>query len=191
MTGTFFPERMVKERLLSLADVRAGTRVLDLGCGTGTLAAMAARRGGQVVGIDADRAMLERARPKIEGLPVTLVQGLTTEVEFPAEAFDVVVSSLFFHHLPTEAKVTTLRRARAWLRPGGRLCIADWSRPRNPAMAVLFLGVRALDGFALTRDVLDDQVPLSLREAGFEDVLEVDTIATVAGNLSWWTAAAP
>ncbi len=191
VTATFFPEQRVKERVLDLALVAPGDRVLDLGCGTGTLAVMAALRGADVVGVDADAAMLERARPKIAGLPVRLVQGLTTEVELPEGAFDVVVSSLVFHHLQPGVKLETLRRARRWLRPGGRVAIADWSRPRTRVMGLLFTGVRALDGFALTHDVLDDGVPRSLRESGFGDVREVDTISTVAGNLSWWTAHAP
>lgn len=183
----FFPEGAVKSRLLDIAEVGPGVFVLDLGCGTGTLLAMAAARGAVVTGIDADPKMLARAVPKLQGREARLVEGYTTAVDLPEASFDVVVSSLFFHHLRTEDKRATLERAARWLKPGGRLVIADFARPRHPIHRAMFLPVRVFDGFELTRDVLDERVPALMGEVGFRDVVEVDTITTIVGAVAWWS----
>jgi hypothetical protein len=96
-------ERRFKERLLELADLRPGERALDLGCGTGTLAIAACRRqpGASVHGLDADPRMIERARRKAHaaGVGLELRQGAATELPYADGSFDVVLSSLLFHHL--------------------------------------------------------------------------------------------
>lgn len=175
-----------KSRLLDQAGIGPGVRALDLGCGTGTLAVLAAGRGADVTGLDADAAALRLAREKVGSLSVTLVEGLSTEVELPAESFDVVLSSLFFHHLTAEAKRTTMRRAHGWLRPGGSVHIADWGRAANPLMRGLFYGVQALDGFETTTDNVRGLLPTMLVEAGFESVEETRTESTVFGTLSFY-----
>ncbi len=183
----FFPEVAVKSRVLDIAEVGPGASVLDLGCGTGTLLAMAAQRGAVVTGIDADPKMLAKAVPKLEGRGARLVEGYTTAVDLPEASFDVVVSSLFFHHLRTDDKRATLERAARWLKPGGRLVIADFARPRHPLHRWMFLPVRVFDGFELTRDVLDERVPALMAEVGFREVTEVDAITTIFGALAWWS----
>lgn len=183
-----FPEQALKSRLLDIAGVAPGQTVLDLGCGTGTLVAMAARRGATVTGIDADPRMLARAAPKMDGLDVRLIEGFTTAVDLPEASFDCVISSLFFHHLETEAKRETLLRSARWLKPGGRLVVADFARPRHLLHKVLFLPARLLDGFALTSDVLHERVPALMREVGFEGVTEEGTITTLVGSVAWWSA---
>lgn len=195
LSERFFPEMEVKRRLLDNADVQTGMRVLDLGCGTGTLAAMAARRGAAVIGVDADPAMLQRAEPKIAGLTVALIRALTTELTLEqvggAGSGDVVLSSLMFHHLSMGAKLQTLQLARTWLRPGGEIHIADWSKPRTIGARLRFGVVQLLDGIDLTREVLSDAVPEAMTVAGFCDVQRLDTIPTILGDLSWWRGAAP
>lgn len=180
-----------KTRLLDQADVGSGTRVLDLGCGTGTLALLAAERGAEVTGVDADPTALCLARTKVGTLSVRFVEGFTTEVALPAEAFDRVVSSLFFHHLPAEGKRATLRRAREWLRPGGSIHIADWGRAANPLMRTLYLGIQALDGFETTADNVRERLPAMMRDAGFEEVAETRSESTVFGTLSFYRGLRP
>lgn len=187
LIARFFPEAAVKSRLLDLAEVGEGVRVLDLGCGTGTLLAMAAERGALVTGIDADPKMLAKAVPKLQGREAQLIQGYTTAVDLPKESFDVVISSLFFHHLHTADKRSTLERALHWLAPGGRMVIADFARPRHPVHKALFLPVRMLDGFELTRDVLDERVPALMVEVGFQGVREVEARTTIFGALAFWS----
>ena len=189
LIGRFFPENAVKSRLLDLAGIAPGERALDLGCGTGTLLAMAEARGAAVTGIDADPRMLARARPKLRG--AHLIQGLTHAAELPEDSFDLVISSLFFHHLRRAEKQETLSRARRWLKPGGRLVIADFCRPAGAVQRALFTTVRVLDGFGLTQDVLEDAVPRLIDEVGFQERGSAPPVSTLFGPIGFWTARAP
>ena len=108
------------------AGIRAGDRVLDVGCGTGVLAREALRRvgqEGQVVGLDLNEGMLAvaaRTEPKIEWL-----LGDATSLPFEAASFDVVVSQFALMYFPD--RVASLRELWRTLAPGGRLAIAAWA----------------------------------------------------------------
>lgn len=119
--------------LLDAADLRAGLRVLDIGCGTGNLVVAVRRRcpDVEVVGLDPDARALDRARRKAArgGLAVRLDQGYAQELPYPDEAFDRVLSSLMFHHLGRAAKEGMLAEVRRVLRPGGLLVLADVGGP--------------------------------------------------------------
>jgi putative AdoMet-dependent methyltransferase len=113
------------ETAVAAARVRPDDRVLDLGTGTGALAARFARLGCRVTLADFSTAMLNRARaalPDAEALPLDL---LGDWAAVAGRRFDVVASSYVFHEFPQAAKVALLRRAAAHLAPGGRIVIAD------------------------------------------------------------------
>jgi len=128
-------ESTFKSRLIQQAHIEPGQRVLDLGCGTGTLTLMAKaqRPEADVVGIDADPTILEIAKAKSNagGLEIEFEQGMSFELPFADASFDRVLSSLLFHHLSREAKSRTLKEIVRVLRPDGQLHIADWGMPRN------------------------------------------------------------
>jgi len=111
-----------KTLLIEQAQITPGQRVLDLGCGTATLTIMVKRRcpDATVVGLDADAAALALARGKVAaaGVDVELHHGLASSAPFEPASFDRIVSSLLFHHLKTEHKRLTLKKARELLRPG-------------------------------------------------------------------------
>jgi SAM-dependent methyltransferase len=184
-----------KERLLDFAAVGVGERVLDLGCGTGTLAIRACQRqpAARVFGIDADPRMIERARRKADGAGVELElqPGSATGLPYGDRSCDVVLSSLLFHHLGRDAKRAAFEEIARVLVPGGRVVIADWGAPTDPLMRALFLIVQLVDGFETTADNVEGRLPAMLRAAGLVNVRERDTFRTVYGSLVLLDAHAP
>ena len=114
------------------AALRAGQRVLEIGCGTGnvTLLAKQACPGAQVVGLDPDVRALARARDKAARaeLDVRFEEGFADALPFADAAFDVVLSSFMWHHLPPDVQRATLRELLRVLAPGGKLQLLDFVR---------------------------------------------------------------
>jgi ubiquinone/menaquinone biosynthesis C-methylase UbiE len=124
-------ERAFRDRLVRLARLEPGQSVLDIGCGTGTLAMAAKRRVGpfgSVHGIDASPEMIARARKKARkaGVDVTFTNGVVEGLPFPDEHFDTVLSTLMLHHLPRAAREQCVREIRRVLKPGGRVLAVDF-----------------------------------------------------------------
>ena len=130
----------------------------------------AAVPGVAVTGLDADAEILGLARGKAAASrsKVEFVQAFSNAMPFDDESFDLIVSTLFFHHLNGEVKRATLGECVRVLRPGGRLVVGDWGRPSDPLMAALFVQVRALDGFGVTADNAHGRLPLLFEQAGLE-----------------------
>lgn len=121
-------------RIISLLELDGSHRVLDLGCGTGVLTRMIADRldaasGGRAVGIDAAARMIAVARKKRAAGNCIFEAMAAESLSFEDGAFDAVVSSLFFHHVPLDLKAKALSEALRVLRPGGQLVIADMHVP--------------------------------------------------------------
>jgi ubiquinone/menaquinone biosynthesis C-methylase UbiE len=124
-------ERAFRERLVDLARVGPGDVVLDVGCGTGTLAIAAKRRvgpSGSVHGIDASPEMIARATAKAAraGVDVTFRTGVVEALPYADASVDVVLSTLMLHHLPRKARQACAREIRRVLRPGGRVLVVDF-----------------------------------------------------------------
>ncbi|MEI9951584.1 MAG: class I SAM-dependent methyltransferase [Pseudomonadota bacterium] len=94
---------------------RAGERILDLGCGTGTLTAQIARQGARVMGVDRSTAMIQSAQEKYADLSFQVADG--QDLTYAAE-FDAVFSNAALHWMPRAADV--LRGVERALVPGGR-----------------------------------------------------------------------
>ncbi|HWS54293.1 MAG TPA: class I SAM-dependent methyltransferase [Pyrinomonadaceae bacterium] len=164
------PESEFKGRLVEQARVRAGHRVLDIGCGTATLTILAkqAHPGAEVFGLDGDPKILEIARRKAAraGAEITLREGLSFRLPFADESFDRALSSLMLHHLTPANKQLTLAEARRVLRPGGELHVADF-RKHN------------------------ESLPEMMGRAGFEQARECGGYRTLLGRLALWQARRP
>ncbi len=123
----------LEEATLELADLSLGEIALDVGCGTGTLSILAKDRvgkNGQVHGIDASLPMIEYARSKVSGSDLDLQVGLIEDLKFPDDTFDIALSSLMMHHLPSaDLKERGLAELKRVLKPGGRLLIVDFEPP--------------------------------------------------------------
>jgi ubiquinone/menaquinone biosynthesis C-methylase UbiE len=185
-------ESLFKARLVEQARSEPGQRVLDLGCGTGTLALLVKARqpAADVVGLDADPEMLDQARSKAEqaGVELRLDEGFSTELPYPDSSFDRVLSTLFFHHLDLESKRRSAREIARVLDTGGELHVADWGRPSDPLMAAAFLGVRLFDGFENTRENARGALPSIFEQAGLVDAEQTDRLRTPFGTLALYRA---
>jgi ubiquinone/menaquinone biosynthesis C-methylase UbiE len=188
-------EGAFKRRLQEHARIKNGESVLDVACGTGTLAIEIKKDHPQakVTGIDGDRAILQRAKAKAKeaGVKIDFQRGLSNELPYDGRSFDVVVSTLFFHHLTDEAKADTAEEIRRVLRLGGRVLIADWGRPQDPLMRLFFLNVQILDGFTNTASNVAGRLPEFLRDAGLKRVSVVDRMRTPLGTIEIVSAIRP
>ncbi|MES0028640.1 methyltransferase domain-containing protein [Mesorhizobium sp. M0040] len=131
---TFGREGRFRELMLRLAKLQPGEAMLDVACGTGTLAIAAKRlvgSDGTVTGVDASAEMIERARAKAErsALDLTFVNGTAQELPFKDAQFDVVVGTLMLHHLSKPVRSAFIREAARVLKPAGRLLLIDFGRP--------------------------------------------------------------
>ena len=126
-------ESAVKLALLRLLPSATQGALLDLACGTGTLtrAIKSTAPAYTVRGMDGDRDVLARARKKATAakLDIRYDAGLAQKLFYGNDSFDVVTSSLFFHHLTAEDKRAAFREVHRVLKPAGILLIADWGRP--------------------------------------------------------------
>lgn len=180
-------EARFKAALIEQAQVPAGSTVIDIGCGTGTLAIGLKHRfpEARVVGIDADPEILERARLKAhaERVEVEFLEGRANALPFANGMAQRVVSSLFFHHLQPQDKIEALTEALRILGKDGELHIADWGAPSNVLMRVLFFPVQLLDGFYNTKDHLDGRLPAIVEESGAKRVRTREYFNTAFGTL--------
>lgn len=158
--------------------------VLDLGCGTGTLAIAMARAAGRarITGIDGDAEILDIARRKEGSEGIDFVTGLADALPFDDGSFDRVVCSLLLHHLEPAVKRAALAEVRRVLRRGGRLHVADFGRSHDPLMRILFAGLQVLDGFANTADHPAGRLPAKIETAGFHSVERTLALRTAWGS---------
>jgi len=137
----------LKERIAT-EYVRPGDRVLEVGCGTGTLALMMAQHGAAVVAIDSSPRMLAEARRKADqaGLAEAIefheLDATELSERFSPASFDVFVSTLAFSEFPGQVQRYVLDEAGQLLRTGGRLLIADEVVPDGLGARLLFYAIR-------------------------------------------------
>ena len=180
-------EETFKLKLIQQASIQPRMKVLDLGCGTGTLTLMIKRAHptAEVTGMDGDPEVLDIARDKSRGTEIQWDEGLATSPPYPDSVFDRVVTSLVIHHLATDDKRRTFKEIYRVLKPQGELHVLDFGPPHSSITRIMTKYMRRLEE---TADNFDGLIPLFVTEAGFRSVREAEHLVTVFGPLSMWRA---
>jgi ubiquinone/menaquinone biosynthesis C-methylase UbiE len=129
-------EGAFRDRLLAFAGLAVGEHVLDVGCGTGSLAIAAKRQvgaSGAVDGVDASPEMIARAQAKARKrrVAVSFQLAVAEALPFPDARFDVVLATLMLHHLPRPARQRCVAEMRRVLKPSGRVLVVDFAESRE------------------------------------------------------------
>jgi ubiquinone/menaquinone biosynthesis C-methylase UbiE len=97
------------------------------------------------------------------------MQARAEALPFDPSSFDIVVSTLIFHHLPTEIKKQAMRETHRVLRTGGRFLLADFAKPQGLVLTVVFAFATLIgsDEIKYLQDNKTGKLPLFLEEAGF------------------------
>lgn len=177
-------ERVFRERLVALARLEPGEAVLDVGCGTGTLAVVAKRGvgvSGTVHGVDASPEMIERAKRKAANadVDVTFRTAVVEALPYPDASFDVVLSTLMLHHLPRPVREQCAPEIRRVLKPGGRALAVDFATPARARKGLLARFHR--HGHMALRDIvaLLSEAGLRVAESGPVGVSDLQFVLAV------------
>ncbi len=165
--------------LVDLAGVRAGERVLDLACGTGAVARVAAERvgaSGRVTGLDLNAGMLAVARslPAPPGAAVAWIERSALDTGLPDRSFDVALCQQGLQFFPD--KIAAMRETHRVLVPGGRVALSVWRTTGvyNSAVGKALrqhIGVEVASRFCASRNVPDEKELFDFAVAGgFQDV---------------------
>ena len=162
-----------RRELISSASIEPDHRILDIGCGTGTLLVKLKRqyRAAQVVGLDPDPKALRRARIKAAraSVSVQLDQGFANRLPYKRESFDRVLSSFMFHHLNQPERENMLQEVLRVLKPGGSLHFVDFIV--DDASHRFF--DRLFRSHAQMKDNSDERIRELMTHAGFRNLVKV------------------
>lgn len=176
-------EETFKRKLVQQANIQPQMKVLDLGCGTGTLTLMLKRAypEAQITGFDGDPEVLDIARRKTRSVDIQWDEGLASSLPYPDSTFDRVVTSLVVHHLITDDKRRAFQEVHRVLKPRGELHVLDFGAPHSSLTRFMITYMRRLEEAA---DNFDGMIPRFVTEAGFGEVKEAEHFVTVFGPLS-------
>ena len=160
-----------RRMLVTQANIQAGQRILDIGCGTGTLVIELKRQHADVyvVGLDPDPKALSRAKSKANraGISVQLDQGYADALRYESGTFDRVLSSFMFHHLEEESREKALREIVRVLKSSGSFHLLDFVADESGSHGFL---ERLLHSPDRLKDNYGKKILQMMTRAGFKDV---------------------
>jgi ubiquinone/menaquinone biosynthesis C-methylase UbiE len=183
-----------KQPLIEQAGIKAGFRMLDVGCGTGSMAIMIKRThpAAEVTGIDPDpdALALSKRKAKRAGLSIEFDRGFADRMPYADASFDRVFSSFMFHHLAAGEKTATLGEIRRVLKPGGSLHLLDFVHEHGTP------SVKPAHGQLIHRrgpvaERIESRMTSLLDEAGFVDAQELKRSKIFFGPIAYFRAVSP
>ena len=181
-----------RRALLDQAAIQPGQRVLEIGCGTGSLAMLIQRLHPDVniVGLDPDPKALARARRKVERArpPIQFDCGFSDALPYPGASFDRVFSSFMFHHLQEAEKEKTLREVWRVLKPGGFFHMVDFGGPESSGDGPL---ARWLHSSHRLKDNSESRILTLMSEAEFADPKTVHHGIMFVWRIAYYSASVP
>ncbi|MBA4383937.1 MAG: methyltransferase type 11 [Anaerolinea sp.] len=177
-------EETFKRYLIENAHLEPGQKVLDLGCGTGTLTVQMKQFLPLIdlTGLDGDQQVLSIAKGKAEvaGVDIKWKHGLAFDLPFERASFDRVISSLMIHHLTAPNKRKAFQEVFRVLKPGGEFHLMDFGKPTSLVMRLVAIPISHMEEAG---DNIRGFLPGMLHQAGFSTTIETRHFKTIFGEL--------
>jgi ubiquinone/menaquinone biosynthesis C-methylase UbiE len=171
------------------AHLEPGQKVLDLGCGTGTLTIQIKLNFPliELTGLDGDLSILRIARRKAEaaGADIHWEEGLAYGLPYLDPSFDRVLSCLMVHHLTRLNKTKAFQEVFRVLKPGGEFHLLDFGQPTNLGMRLVSIPIGRLEEAG---DNIRGLLPSMLQQAGFSTITKTRHFKTLFGELIHYQA---
>jgi len=161
-----------REKIVNSVEIKNADKVLDVGCGTGMFLKLLKEKhdGVEAIGIDPDKGALEIATKRLTKFKdVKLIRGFGETLPFEDETFDIVFSTLAFHHMPTDIKQKAIKEIFRVLKKGGKLAIVDFGTARHHRFYKIIL---FWEPFEYIKSNLDGVITKFMEEVGFKNVQE-------------------
>ena len=179
-----------KRPLIEQAEIKSGLRVLDIGCGTGSMAVLIKRMhpDAEVVGLDPDPAALSVCQRKATraGLSIEFDRGFADHMPYADASFDRVFSSFMFHHLMPAEKSATLAETRRVLKTGGMLHLLDFVRAHGAGEQG-----RLIHRGGPVAERIEGRMKSLMDQAGLVDAKEVERGKIFFGPIAYFSARNP
>lgn len=131
-----------REKIVNLLQLKNSEKLLDVGCGTGTLVIVAKdlHPKNDIIGIDIDQNILRIAQSKTneKELKIKFINASADKLPFDTSTFDVVVSTLIFHHLPLSVKKGAIKEIKRVLKNNGRFLLVDFGKADGLLLKLLY-----------------------------------------------------